>query len=269
MQAQTMSAFEKYRRIWWVLVRNSFKTQVATWLASAGYLIGKILRFGFFLVYLLGIFNHIPSLKGYSMPAVVLFFMTFNLVDVGAQFLFRGLYGVKVLIEEGDFDKILTQPAHALFRISVMGMDMLDLLTLIPIGGVTMWALSKLPTPVTVSQVALYFALIANAMVIAYAFHVIIGALSVMTQEMEGAIWIYRDVMTLGRFPINIYSEIMRGLFVTVVPIGVMISFPSEALLGLLSWRSVGYACLLGAMFHFAAQWFWRRALRNYTSIST
>jgi ABC-2 type transport system permease protein len=260
---------KKYARIWRVLVLNSFKTQMATWFASAGYLLGKILRFGFFLAYLLGIFQHIPSLKGYSMPEVVLFFMTFNLVDVGAQFLFRGLYGVKVLIEEGDFDKILTQPAHALFRISVMGMDLLDLLTLIPIGIVTIWALAKLPHPVTAQQIFLYVLLMANALVMAYAFHVIIGALSVRTQEMEGAIWIYRDVMTLGRFPMNIYSEIIRGLFVTVVPVGIMVSFPSEALLGLLSLKSVLYACLLGGFFHLAAQGFWRRALRDYTSIST
>ena len=264
-----MGVLRKYTRIWKVLVLNSFKTQVATWLASAGYLLGKIFRFGFFLAYLIGIFDHIPSLKGYSLPEVVLFFMTFNLIDVGGQFMFRGLYGVKVLIEEGDFDKILTQPAHALFRISVMGMDLLDLLTLIPIGGVTVWALAKLPTPIGPQQVALYFALVGNALVMAYAFHVIIGALSVRTQEMEGAIWIYRDVMTLGRFPINIYSEIMRTLFVTAVPIGVMISFPSEALLGLLSWKSVVYAFILGAIFHMVAQAFWRKALREYTSIST
>src|SRR6266487_2652521 len=111
---------------------NSFRTQVSTSLASAGYLIGKILRFIFFLIYILGIFRHLPLLRGYDMPSVVLFFMTFNLVDVGAQFLFRGMYSVKSLIEEGDFDKILTQPVHVLFRISSMGVDFLDLFTLIP-----------------------------------------------------------------------------------------------------------------------------------------
>ena len=264
-----MGGLRKYFCIWKVLVSNSFKTQISTSLASAGYLLGKFLRFGFFMVYLLAIFERIPGLKGYSMPEVVLFFMTFNIVDVGAQFLFRGLYGVKTLIEEGDFDKILTQPAHVLFRISVMGMDMLDLLTLIPIGGVTLWALHQLPTAITFPQVALYIALLANAMVMAFAFHVFIGALSVKTQEMEGAIWIYRDVMTLGRFPINIYSDVLRSMLVTVIPVGVMISFPSEALLGLLSWKMVFYAFGLGCVAHFSAQAFWRRMLRAYTSIST
>src|SRR5581483_7288926 len=166
----------------------------------------------------------------------VLFFMTFNFIDVGGQFLFRGLYGVKSLIDEGDFDKILTQPANPLFRISVMGMDLLDLLTLFPIVGVSVWAVMRLPYPVHASDVALFLLLLANGMIIAFSFHVLIGALSVKTQELEGAIWVYRDVMTLGRFPINVYSEFIRSLFVTMVPIGVMITFPTRALLGRLGW---------------------------------
>jgi ABC-2 type transport system permease protein len=256
-------------RLWWILATNSFKSQMATSLASTGYLIGKVMRFVFFLIYLLAIFKRLPSLKGYDMPAVVLFFMTFNLVDVGAQFLFRGLYAVKGLIDEGDFDKILTQPVHVLFRISSMGVDLLDLLTLIPIGVVTFWTLTKLTHPITITGVLIYLLLVINAMVIAYAFHVLVGALSVRTQEFESAIWVYRDVMTLGRFPVSVYSEIIRMALVTVVPIGVMISFPAEALLGLLSWKGVCYALGLGILFHGGAQSFWKRSLQAYSSNST
>jgi ABC-2 type transport system permease protein len=259
----------KYLRIWLCLVRNSFRTQMSTSLGSAGYLIGKILRLGFFLAYLLAIFDHLPGLKGYSMPEVVLFFMTFNLVDIGSQFLFRGMYGIKYLIEEGDFDKILTQPAHVLFRISVMGVDLLDLLTLIPVVGITFWTLARVPSEITPLAVVLYAVLLANAMVISYAIHVFVGALSVKTQELESAIWVYRDVMTLGRFPVSIYSEVIRGLLVTALPIGVMITFPAQALLGLFTWRGTLYSLALGLSFHVAAQWFWRRMLREYTSIST
>jgi ABC-2 type transport system permease protein len=259
----------KYFQIWLVLATNSFKTQASTSLASAGYLIGKFVRFAFFLAYLLAIFSKLPSLKGYDMPAVVLFFMTFNLIDVGAQFMFRGLYGVKMLIDEGDFDKILTQPANVLFRVSSMGVDLLDLLTLIPIGAVTIWTLTKLTHPVTASAVLIYFLLLVNAMVIAYSIHVIVGGMSVRTQEFESAIWVYRDVMTLGRFPVNVYSEVMRGIFITVIPVGIMVSYPADALLGLLSWKGVSYALFLGVVFFTFAQLFWKQSLRLYTSNSS
>jgi ABC-2 type transport system permease protein len=242
---------------------------MSTSFGSLGYLTGKFVRIGFFLTYLLSIFRHVPTLQGYGLAEIVLFFMTFNLVDVGGQFLFRGLYGVKYLIEEGDFDKILTQPVHPLFRISSMSVDLLDLLTLPPIIGVTLWAMSTLSTPVTAGHVFLYVLLLGNAMVITYAFHVFIGALSVRTQELEGAMWVYRDVMALGRFPVSIYSDAVRWAFVTVFPIAVMISFPAQALLGLLSWKGVVYSVGVAGVFHMSAQWFWRRSLREYTSISS
>lgn len=264
-----MTTLLKYARIWRCLALNSFRTQISTSLASTGYLIGKFLRIGFFLGYLIAIFRGTEGLAGYTMHQMILFFLTFNIIDVTAQFLFRGLYAVKYLIEEGDFDKILTQPAHALFRISVMGMDLLDLLTLIPIGLVTFWTLRQIPDALTWHRLFFYALLLANSLVLSYAFHVLIGAFSVRTQEMESAIWVYRDVMTLGRFPVNIYSEGLRALFVTALPIGVMISFPSEAVLGLLSWKGAAYAAVLALTFHLAAQAYWRRTLKEYTSIST
>lgn len=264
-----MRLIRRYGRIWAALAHNSLSTQLSTSVASAGYLIGKLVRLLFFLTYLLAIFKHLPSLKGYTVQQMVLFFMTFNVVDVGAQFLFRGLYGVKYLIEEGDFDKILTQPAHALFRISSMGVDFLDLFTLIPVGFITAWTLKQMPGVMTLNSVLLYVLLLGNAMIIAYAFHVLIGSLSVRTHEFESAIWVYRDVMTLARFPVTIYSDVLRGLFVTVLPIGVMVTFPAQALLGLLSWKGMAYAVALAVSLHLAAQAFWKSSLREYTSISS
>lgn len=262
-------AIAAYWELWRCLAANSIRTQMATSLGSAGYLVGKLLRFGFFLAYILAIFRHMPTLQGYTMPEVVLFFMTFNIVDVGSQFLFRGLYGVKYLIEEGDFDKILTQPKHPLFRISNMGIDLLDLLTLIPIAIGTTWAFRHLPGNVGVDQMALYALMLINAMVISYSIHVFVAGLSVRTHEMEGAIWVFRDVMTLGRYPVSIYSDFMRGFLSTVVPVAVLVSFPSEALLGLLGWKGATYALALGAVFYAASQRFWKISLREYTSISS
>jgi ABC-2 type transport system permease protein len=261
--------FKRYFRIWKELTLNSFRTQMSTSFASAGYLLGKFVRIGFFLIYLLAIFRHVPSLKGYNVAEVVLFFMTFNIVDVLGQFLVRGLYGVKYLIEEGDFDKILTQPAHALFRISSMNVDLLDLITLPIVFAITAWAASKTSVPIGPQQIFFYVLLLFNAMVITYAFHVFIGAMSVKTQELEGAMWVYRDIMTLGRFPVTIYADAIRWAFVTVMPIAVMISFPAQALLGLLTWKGVLYSLALAAFFHLLAQAIWRHSLRQYTSISS
>ncbi|MFN0118354.1 MAG: ABC transporter permease [Elusimicrobiota bacterium] len=263
-----MKMLQFYLHVWFRLVMNSFKTQMATPLGSVGYLIGKLLRIGFFLGYLTALFGKVPILNGYGAPEIVLFFMTFNLIDVGGQFLFRGIYGIKSLIEEGDFDKYLTQPVHLLFRISVMGTDFLDLLTLVPIFFFIGWAFVRLPGPIDPINIIAYVLLLMNAIIISYAFHVMVGALSVKTQEVESAIWIYRDVMSLGRFPVSIYNDFMRIVFITVVPIGVMVSFPAQALLKKMTLPLMIYAFILGLSVHFLAQMIWRRTLKSYSSNS-
>jgi ABC-2 type transport system permease protein len=74
--------------------------------------------------------------------------------------------------------------------------------------------------------------------------------------------------MALGRFPVKVYTEILRTVLITAVPIGVMISFPAEALLGVLSFKGVLYAGGIGLFFLVLAQTLWNSALRNYTSNS-
>lgn len=263
-----VKTISKYIKVCLALMLNSFKTQLATSLGSAGYLIGKLIRFFFFLGYLIALFKQVPGINGYTLPEMVLFFMTFNVVDVMAQFFFRGLYGIKPLIDEGDFDKILTQPVRPLFRLCCMGMDLLDLITMIPIMVVSFYTLKKIPNPMTLQHVSIYLFLFLNAMFLAFSIHVFVGGLSVQTQEFEGAIWLYRDIMTLGRFPVSIYAEAVRTVLLTVLPIGVMISYPAQALLGLLSWKAVLYATGLGLLFYVTSIKYWNYTLREYTSNS-
>ncbi len=247
----------------------SFAAQLSTRMASLGFLAGKLVRLAFFLAFLAAIFEHVPRLNGYSLPEVILFFMTFNLVDVVAQFLFRGVYEIKGLIREGVFDKILAQPIAPLFRVSLETVDLLDLATLVPVVGVTTWTLTALPGSLTPSRVLLYLALVGNGIAIAYAVHVVVAALAVSTQELDNTIWVYRDLMTLGRFPVSIYAEPVRAILTYVVPVAIMTSFPARAALGALAPRSVALAVATALAALALAHLAWRAALRRYTSVSS
>src|SRR5712671_3303205 len=100
----------KYLRIWARLAAMSFMVQMQSFVSSFGYLLGKLLRIGFFLFFLSSIFKHTNAVAGYTLQEVALFFLTFNIVDILAQLFFRGIYGIRGLIREGDFDYFLIQP---------------------------------------------------------------------------------------------------------------------------------------------------------------
>lgn len=259
----------RYLRIWWRIAVMSFATQMSNPLSSFGYLLGKMARLLFFIIFLKAVFRHTESLAGYTLAQSVLFFLTFNIVDILAQLFFRGIYGIRSIVRDGDLDYFLTQPINLLWRVCFSTVDFLDLLTIIPILGVTWITLTNIPGATSPEALLAYTVLVFNGLLIAFALHVMVAGLSVWTQEMDNAIWIYRDLMTLGRFPSDIYDAPMRAILIFVIPIAVMISFPAKAAMGLLSpsWMAVSF--FIAAASVGLSLLFWQFSCRRYTSVSS
>jgi ABC-2 type transport system permease protein len=264
-----MSTIAKYFRIWKRLAIMGFEIQTAHPLSSSGYLLGKFVRIVFFLVFLVAIFKHTQALAGYTLAEAALFFLTFNLVDILAQLFFRGIYGIRALIREGDFDYFLIQPANVLYRCAFNTVDFLDVVTVFPVVFIIIYVLKQIPGGIQPGRLLLYALLCLNGMVIALAIHIAVAGLAVLTQELENTIWIYRDVMTLGRFPSDIYAPILQSVLTFVIPVAVMISFPAKAYLGRLSPVWILQAFLMACAGLGLSLYFWRFATRRYTSVSS
>ncbi len=259
----------KYSRIWLKLAVMSWGVQAATPLSSCGYLLGKLLRIAFFLIFLSAIFKHTQALAGYSLEEAALFFLTFNLVDILGQLFFRGIYGIRGMVREGDFDYYLIQPTNVLYRVCFNMVDFLDLITVLPVLWLTFYFFRQIPGGLRPFGLILYSLLTINGLFIAFAIHVLVASLAVLTQEMENTIWIYRDLMALGRFPADIYSGPMRLILTFVLPIAVMVSFPAKAYLGRLSGLALVYSIFVSIISVVLSVSFWAFATRKYTSISS
>lgn len=248
----------------------SFAEIWVTRMNSLGWLLGKLVRLVFFFIFIAAIFRHTPTLKGYTLPQAALFFLTFNLVDLAAQLFFRGIYGIKRIVLEGELDYYLLQPINPLFRIASQTVDFLDLATAIPVAGLTFWACAHIGgNSLTLGNILLYILLLANGVAVAFAIHVAVAALAVATQQLENTIWVYRDLMILGRFPVDIYSQGMQAILTFVIPIAVMTSFPAKALLGVLSWPWVFFGLGLAFIFVLGSLRLWSWCLGRYSSVSS
>ena len=217
-----------------------------------------------FILYLL---KGVNTLAGYNVNQIAFFFLTFNLIDIASQFLFREVYRFRPLIISGAFDLVMVKPISALFRSLMGGADLLDLITLPPLlVGIFLVARTLNPTTI---EVFYYLILLANGLVIAAAFHIAVLSLAVITLEIDHTIMIYRDTSNLGRFPIDIYKEPLKSVLTFFIPIGIMISLPAKALIGLVSIKGVLGAILLGLVLLSLSLKFWNFALKRYTSASS
>ena len=264
---------KKYLSVWRRLAQMAFLMQFANRWSSLGWLGGKLVRLIFFIVFIAAIFRHVSSVAGYSLEQVALFFLTFNLVDIVAQIFFRGIYMIGRDIREGDLDFYLIQPVNTLFRVCSNLVDFLDLITLLPVLGLIVYIFPRILSQFSATQLLLqgiiYAVLCLNGIVIAFSIHVLIAALTVRTQQMDNTIWLYRDLVSLGRFPVDIYTPFLRALLTYVLPIAVMVSYPSKALLGILSPLKMMGAFVLSALMLALALTAWQKSLKHYFSVSS
>lgn len=258
----------RHLRVWTRCASMAMQAQLTYRLGSFGFLLGKMIRLLFFFAFVVAVFSHVETVAGYTLEQTALFFLTFNVVDMIAQILFRGVYGARRTVNEGDFDFYLIQPCSPLFRIVLGSVDILDMLTIVPVLAMVGIVFARLP-PLPWLQYAAYVLLVVNGVGLIFALHVLVAALAVRTQEMENAIWIYRDVMFMGKFPVDVYAAPVRWALTFGIPIAVMTTFPAKALLGLLSPAWGVYALALTGVLTALSLAFWRDSVARYTSSSS
>ncbi|MEK7587489.1 MAG: ABC-2 family transporter protein [Patescibacteria group bacterium] len=263
-----MTTVLKYFRLWVKLTMNSFLSVLSSRLSAGLFLLGKSLRFIFFGIFLWALFAKVTHIAEYSFLQALFFYLTFNFIDTVTQLFFREVYRFRQLVVSGDFDLVLVKPTNPLFRALAGGADPLDVLMLIPYIGALVYVFLQLKG-VTMWGVSSYVLLVTNGLVIATGFHILVLALAIMTTEVDHAIMIYRDLTSMGRVPVDIYQEPLRGIITFVIPIGIMMTFPAKALFGLLTPGMVALAVIVGVGFLVVCLRLWRFALTQYASASS
>lgn len=261
--------FKKYLRVWWKTTLFVFSADLANRGAAGLLLVGKLLRFLFFLGFLILLTTRTKTLAGYNLSQVVFFFLTFNLVDITVQFLLRGIYHFRPLIIKGNFDFYLTKPLNPLFQSLTSHTDILDLITLVPLILYLIFFLASGKLIATLTGIFLYCLLVFNAFLIALAFHIVVLAIGILTAEVDHLIWIYRDLTGTGRIPVDIYRPPLRAFLTFIIPVGMMMTFPAKALMGLLQPWLVIFSLIFAGLFLYLALRFWHFALKRYTSASS
>jgi len=258
----------KYLHLWKKLTSNSFMSVLTTRFNALIFLLGKSLRFIFFLVFLGTLFSKTQLIAQYTALQAMFFYLTYNIVDTTTQLFFREVYRFRPMIVSGDFDLVLVKPINPLFRALAGGADPLDLFMLVPYIGALAYT-AHLLRIITITNVSVYMLLLLNGILIAAGFHILVLALAILTTEIDHAIMIYRDLTSMGRVPVEIYRDPLRSILTFVVPVGIMMTFPAKAFLGLLSFRTIAFSCFLGVAFVSVCYRVWKYSLSRYSSASS
>lgn len=259
---------ERYVKIWYKMALASFQVFFSSRISTVLFLSGKTMRFLFFLGFLIYLTQKTKIFANYNLYEIVLFYLTFSFLDSAIQTLFKEVSKFRAYILDGSFDMLLLKPINSLFRSLFGATDLLDFVTLFPfvIGiGYTFFRIGN----ISLLGILLYILLIINSIVIAAAFHIGVLALGVVSTEVDNTIMLYRDITGMGKLPVDIYREPIRGLITFVVPVGIMMTVPVKAVLGLVTLPLILFSFFFSFFLLSISIFCWNTALKHYTSASS
>lgn len=258
---------KRYITIWWKLTLGTSQIAFQSRFGAGLFLLGKILRYIFFLFFLVILIDKTKVIAGYTFWQIVLFYATFNLLDTLPQFFFRNVYRFRQQVLNGSFDNLLLKPLPSLFYPLFGGSDVLDLVILVFSSGFIFFA-GMHSDHLSAWNILLYIVLLLNGFVISMGFHIVVLGIGILSTAVDNTVMLYRDLTQMGRLPIEIYQEPLRGIVTFVIPIGIMMTFPVKAFFGLLSPLGILVALVIGIGLLFCSTRFWFYSLRHYTSAS-
>ncbi len=227
---------------------------------------------GIEVVPLFYLFEHFPTVAGWDVWEVILLYSIATIGYSIGDVLASGLYRMSDLVRQGDFDRMLVRPLSPLLQLLAHEVTMFRFGKTLP-GFV---GLAVASTRVGVDWGPREAVLVADAVIasipIYLALHLANATLCFWTvQSTEVMNAFTHGGHEMSKYPVPIYPEWMRRLFVYAIPIGLATYVPTARLLekpdplGLPSWL-VWLCPVVGWAFLALAAWGWRIGIAHYQS---
>jgi ABC-2 type transport system permease protein len=162
----------------------------------------------------------------------------------------------------------LLKPASSQFLATLRYQNLVYVAQVIFAGLVLETGLARLGDVVTPASGLAFALTLACGLVLVYAIMLVLATLSFWFVRVDNILVIYWSFFDAGRFPVDVYPGWLRLTLSSVVPIGVAVTVPAEAIAGQLALSTLVLMVVGAAVAFGFASWFWRRGLRNYTGAS-
>lgn len=261
--------FSLYLRLIWARIRGQMQYKAAFWVDLIGFLVTSGIDF----VVIAILFTRFDSLAGWSIYEIGLLYALTQISFSFAEMIMRGFDApFETMMQRGSFDGVLIRPLDSFFQVLSSEFQLRRLGRTAQASAVLIFALSNLAIDWTFAKIAL-FVLTLIAGTIIYSAIIVIGATicfwTIKTPEVINAFT--HGGNQLASYPLSIYNEWIRRIFLMVIPIA-FTNYPTALVLlnrsdphGLaaqIAWASP----LVALVFFGVARLFWQYGVNSYQS---
>jgi ABC-2 type transport system permease protein len=239
--------------------------------SSFAFSAGSTMIWAIFSMLLAGlVFTNVRQIAGWDLNRMFIVTGSFLIVEgLSAALVQRNMQRLSELVNKGELDFVLTRPISSQFLVSVRYVDFGDLPTVV-VGiayvAIGVGRLGLTPGPLEVGG---YLLLIGCALISIYALWFMVVTLVLWTGRINNISAVVEPFVSMGRMPSDVYRGMVRTIVTYGLPIAVIATLPSKALLGILEPAMLPYQLGLAIVLLWASHRFWHFSLRRYTSASS
>jgi ABC-2 type transport system permease protein len=214
--------------------------------------------------------SNIGALGSWGRPQAMVVIGLFRLLLVPIWgWFYQSFSLIPKMLSEGKLDMILTKPVNSQFLVSTRQFS----ISMLPsvVGGIAFisYGFTLLGNWPSAKELIFFSWLSAVSLVLIYGVYFLTMALSLYVERLNNIHFIFPVLFDASRFPKSIYGPFLQRIFVTLIPVALMITVPIDSLFGGSNLIDLILLHLLAAAFVLGGSFIWNRGLRNYTSASS
>lgn len=217
------------------------------------------------------IFSKVNEIAGWQKSELFLLMGTYYIVwGIFFGLFIQNLSRINKYINRGELDLFLTKPVNSQFYASTrVTIDFGEAATLVTGIYLVFLSLGQLNIHPSLISAGVYILLILNSVVLAYSLWFITVTFSFWVGRLPELHEAFISMFAFNKYPINIYQGILKTILIFFIPLAVMVTFPTQFLLGVLSLPFVIWSFISGFSALYISHVFWNFALKKYSSASS
>jgi ABC-2 type transport system permease protein len=172
-------------------------------------------------------------------------------------------------IRKGTLDFVLLKPADAQFLVSTSRFQPWRMTNVVTGIVIFLVAFSRIGHGPSLLGVLSALVLLVASVSILYSLWILTVSAAFYVVKVDNLTYLFQSIFDAARWPSSVFTGVFRLVFTFVIPLALMTTYPSEAMLGRLQPSTLAWSLGGAVIFAVVARLVWLRSIGKYTSASS
>jgi len=229
-----------------------------------------LLWMGVTLVPLIVVFGTREAVAGWTFPEMLVVLGWF----VALKGILEGTLSPSLLqviehVRKGTLDFVLLKPADAQLLVSLSKIEPWRMIDVAGAAVILVVAFRRIGHPPALADLFLAALLLCSAVLVLYSIAILVVSIAFVAVRVDNLLYLFQSVFDVARWPSSVFRGALAVIFTFVLPLALMTTYPSLALLGKLNLHTAAGAIAGTLLFAAVARAIWIASIRRYTSASS